>query len=64
MALFNRLPPADRELLYLRFGNEIKVFSIDPAETTLAKICRVDGRTIRNRVSAALARLAELEKKP
>lgn len=63
-ALFNRLPPDDRKLLLLRFGNEITVESKDPDEVTLAKIYGVEGRTIRNRIKAALARLAKLEKKP
>ncbi|UJR83680.1 hypothetical protein [Sandaracinus amylolyticus] len=64
MVLFNRLAPDDRKLLFLRFGNEVKVESNDPAEVTLAKIYRVEGRTIRNRINAALARLATLETKP
>ena len=64
MLLFNRLPPDDRKLLFLRFGNEIKVESNDPEETTLAKICGFEGRTIRNRIKTALERLAALETKP
>ena len=64
MALFNLLPSEDRKLLLLRFGNEIKVESNDPEEISLAKIYKVEGRTIRNRVNVALARLATLEKKP
>jgi hypothetical protein len=64
MVLFNRLPPDDRKLLWLRFGNEITVESNDPEGDTLAKIYGVEGRTIRNRIKAALARLAKMEKKP
>lgn len=63
-ALFDRLPPEDRKLLFLRFGNEIKVESNNPEEATLSTIYGVEGRTIRNRIHAALARLATLEKKP
>lgn len=63
LALFKQLPAEDRKLLLLRYGNEIKVESTDPDEVTLAKIYGVEGRTIRNRLAAALARLAELEKK-
>lgn len=63
MRLFNGLPADDRKLLLLRFGNEIKVESKDPDEFTLAKHYGVEGRTIRNRLKAALARLAKLEMK-
>lgn len=62
LALFNKLPAADRLLLRQRFLNEIKVESKDPNEFTLARVYEVDGRTIRNRIAAALKRLAELEK--
>jgi len=63
MRLFNRLPADDRKLLLLRFGNEIKVESTDADEFTLAKHYGVEGRTIRNRLKSALARLAKLERK-
>lgn len=62
LGLLNRLPAADRELLLLRFANDITVESNDPDEPTLAKLYGVEGRTIRNRLNAARSRLAELEK--
>lgn len=64
MALLNQLSPDDRKLLLLRFGNEIKVESNDPKEVTLAKTYGVEGRTIRNRIKAARARLVTMETKP
>jgi hypothetical protein len=64
MALFNRAQPDDRKLLCLRFCNEIKVESNDPDEVTLAKIYGVGGRTIRNRINAAVTQLRKLEEKP
>lgn len=63
MVELNRLPHDDRKLLLLRFGNEIPVESKDPDEVTLATFYKVEGRTIRNRIKAARARL-KLEKKP
>jgi hypothetical protein len=64
LALFNRLPAEDRKLLLLRYGNEIKVESTDSDQVTLATLYGVTGHTIRNRLAAARARLAELERKP
>ena len=60
-ALFEKAEASDQELLALRFFNGMKVESTDTNETTLATHYSVSGRTIRNRLHAALARLAALE---
>ncbi len=44
------------------FGYEVE--SINPAEITVAKVCKVSGRTIRSRLNAALARLRRLKEIP
>ncbi len=58
------LPPEEREAVVLRhvFGYEVE--SINPAEITVAKVCKVSGRTIRSRLNAALARLRRLKEIP
>ena len=54
------LPPDERQAVALHFLYGYEVESIDPQRTTVATICGVTGRTIRNRLARACARLAEV----
>ena len=57
----NALPPDERKALVLHHEYGYKVESTDPGEVTVATLCKCTGRTIRNRLSRAAARLSELK---
>lgn len=55
------LPSEEREALVLCRVYRYKVESTDPNETTAAVLCEVSGRTIRNRLSRAEAKLSRFK---
>ena len=55
----NSLPPNEREAVVLHYLMDYDVESIDPKKRTVATICGVTGRTIRNRLSRAVAKLSK-----
>lgn len=57
----NALPPDELKALVLHHKYGYKVESTDPDEVTVATLCKCTGRTIRNRLSRAAARLSELK---
>ena len=57
----NALPPDERKAVVLCHVYGFKVESADPDEVTVATLCKCTGRTIRNRLSRAAARLSELK---
>lgn len=57
----NALPPDERKAVVLHHRYGYKVESTDPDEVTVATLCKCTGRTIRNRLSRAAARLSELK---
>lgn len=58
------LAPEERDAVVLRYVYGYEVESTNPAEITVAKLCKVSGRTIRSRLKAALARLRRLKEIP
>jgi len=58
------LPPEEREAVVLRYVYGYEVESTNPAEITVASLSEVSGRTIRNRLNKALARLRRLKEIP
>lgn len=56
----NGLPPDEREALVLCYLLRYNVESENPDETTAATLCRCTGRTIRNRLARAAARLSHV----
>lgn len=60
-AAVEALPPEEREALVLCRVYGYKVESTDPNETTAAVLCGVSGRTIRNRLSRAEAKLSRFK---
>ncbi len=58
-AALDELPEVERKALLLHFTG-YKVESTDQNERTIATLCKVSGRTIRNRLSRALAKLNRL----
>ncbi len=56
------LPDDERAAVVLRYACGLPVASKDPDEETVAKRCSVAGRTIRNRLRAANAKLKDLLK--
>jgi hypothetical protein len=57
-----RLPPDERKAVILCCAFGYKEESDDPAETTAASLCGVTGRTIRNRLHRAAAKLSKFKK--
>ena len=57
----NALPPDERKALVLHHEYGYKVESTDPDEVTVATLCKCTGRTVRNRLARAAARLSELK---
>jgi RNA polymerase sigma factor (sigma-70 family) len=60
-AAIDNLPPEEREALVLCRLMGLKEESEDPNERTAATECGVTGRTIRNRVERALAKLSKMK---
>ena len=58
---FSALPPNERNALVLHHVYGYKVESTDPDEVTVATLCKCTGRTIRNHLSRAAARLSVLK---
>jgi DNA-directed RNA polymerase specialized sigma24 family protein len=58
------LPPEEREAVVLHHAYGYAVESTNPAETTVAKRCKVSGRTVRSRLAAAMVRLRRLKETP
>lgn len=56
----NSLPPDEHKAVVLHYLMDYDVESIDPKKRTVATICGVTGRTIRNRLSRAAAKLSKL----
>lgn len=54
------LPTNERRAVALHFLHGYEVESVDPRRATVATICGVSGRTIRNRLARACATLAEV----
>jgi hypothetical protein len=55
------LPPGERRAVVLCCVFGYKEESDDPSETTAATLCKVTGRTIRNRLSRAAAKLSKFK---
>jgi hypothetical protein len=55
----NALPPDERKVVILCCVLGLKEESDDPSERTAANLCRVTGRTIRNRLSRAAQKLSK-----
>jgi RNA polymerase sigma factor (sigma-70 family) len=53
------LPPDEQRAVVLHFFYGLKIDSVDPNERTVASVCGVDEKTIRNRLKRALQRLKE-----
>jgi len=59
--LLNALPPDERKAVVLCHVMGYEVESEDPQKTTAATLCGVTGRTIRNRLSHAAAKLSQFK---
>jgi DNA-directed RNA polymerase specialized sigma24 family protein len=59
----NALPPDEKEAVVLCHILEYDVESEDPEKRTAATICKVTGRTIRNRLSRAAVRLSSFKER-
>lgn len=57
----NNLPLDERKALVLYYVYGYKVESQDPHAVTVATLCECSGRTIRNRLARAMARLSYLK---
>lgn len=60
-AAIRALPPEERRALVLCYMMGYKEESVDPNEETAATLCGVTGRTIRNRLARAIAKLSRLK---
>ena len=58
----NKLPPDERDAITLHYRLGYEIESQHPSKRTVASLCKVAGRTIRNRLARGLKTLKQLKK--
>lgn len=64
LALLDLLPDNERSALVLHYLNGLEIESVDPTKHTVATALGVTGRTVRNLLTRARAKLIALKEKP